>query len=670
MRQLFVLVLVLVVTLSSWFTRGAHCFATPPSFVTTTSRRTRAPVVATKLSTPDNDNDNDNDNDEADEYDDWYADFDPSEFDDEETSSFSLSSTTSRHDYSRDTTADSSRVDLNAVNSLISQRTQARKTGNFVEADALRDQLLRDHGVRLQDRQRQWRSGCSASGSGSRWGNNSNSSHENNNRSRGGGGDNNRRSSRSFGPHGHDYALSDDAGPHNAGLQPQEIHALLAQRLECKLNRDFDRADEIQQQLHAAGVAVHDGRKEWRADGRGFANNKTGRGAAAQSGDRRRPYEKSPQSLDNEFGSVIQELVEERALAKLDRNYEVADEIRDQLRDEYGVQVDDRLRQWSVGGAFGDDRNSHNKNRRSNFRMAKFSETPDNFDDIQQLVEQRNQARLDRDFETADRILQELADANIQVDDRRREWSVGGAAAASTTTGGSFVQRGGDGNTLSAADETKITQLLQERDACKRDKEYGKADRIRDRLANEFQVRIDDRNKEWHVVTSAYVPSAESAQLDEATQEYVEAQISQRALAKLKRDYETADSIRDELLDDYLISIDDRLKEWTALDAAAGERDAEDDDDDDNGLGDDESDDKGEDNEISLDLNNASDVALNDVVEEVGFGEPQSQESHIEARQEDLASLTVPKLKDRLRERGLPVSGRKAELIDRLLERS
>ena len=114
-------------------------------------------------------------------------------------------------------------------------------------------------------------------------------------------------------------------------------------------------------------------------------------------------------------------------------------------------------------------------------------------------------------------------------------------------------------------EEELITQLLKERSACKRDRQFGQADRIRDRLRDEFQVRVDDKNQEWHIVTSEYVMTAGSHPLDDATQAYVEDQVKKRAIAKLNRDYTTADAIRDELMDDYLVSIDDRVKEWTAL---------------------------------------------------------------------------------------------------------
>ena len=68
--------------------------------------------------------------------------------------------------YERDTSMDNSNIDVGAVEGLIADRSQARRVGDFDRADALRDQLLQDFGVQVWDRDRVWRSGCSASGSG------------------------------------------------------------------------------------------------------------------------------------------------------------------------------------------------------------------------------------------------------------------------------------------------------------------------------------------------------------------------------------------------------------------------------------------------------------------------------------------------------------------------
>ena len=72
------------------------------------------------------------------------------------------------HDYVRDTESDSSNVDLETVDRLLSDRLQARKTGDFPSADAIRDQLLDTHGVTVWDKEGVWRTGASRSGSGMR----------------------------------------------------------------------------------------------------------------------------------------------------------------------------------------------------------------------------------------------------------------------------------------------------------------------------------------------------------------------------------------------------------------------------------------------------------------------------------------------------------------------
>ena len=59
-----------------------------------------------------------------------------------------------------------------------------------------------------------------------------------------------------------------------------EIDAILAERLQCKFRRDFQRADALQEELFSMGVRVHDGLKLWRDDGGGFGDE-MGRNAKA-----------------------------------------------------------------------------------------------------------------------------------------------------------------------------------------------------------------------------------------------------------------------------------------------------------------------------------------------------------------------------------------------------
>ena len=60
-----------------------------------------------------------------------------------------------------------------------------------------------------------------------------------------------------FGPNGHDYTLSSDSNNiNNSKFSVDEIHELLAERLQAKFARDFSLADSIQMGLIDGGVFV------------------------------------------------------------------------------------------------------------------------------------------------------------------------------------------------------------------------------------------------------------------------------------------------------------------------------------------------------------------------------------------------------------------------------
>jgi cysteinyl-tRNA synthetase len=304
------------------------------------------------------------------------------------------------------------------------------------------------------------------------------------------------RGKQDFGPNGHDYDLVADAGPNTSQLSEGEIHSLIAERLQFKLSRDFSNADRIQEQLFSAGVAVHDGMKIWRADGEGFGdivndNGKPGRERGSRN-DRNRPYEQSPFSLETNDVDAIQALVAQRTEAKMIRNFGLADALRDELREDFNVEVDDRKRLWSVGGDFG---GRDNRRAPGPFQLAPWSEAPEDLEEIQRLVQMRDAARADRDFATADDIRDELADRNIFIDDKAREFSLGPNPAvrqSRTQQRQNFV--------MSALSElpdnaAEIQRLVEMRDAARADRDYATADQIRDELVEDFNVFIDDRSR-------------------------------------------------------------------------------------------------------------------------------------------------------------------------------
>ena len=110
-----------------------------------------------------------------------------------------------------------------------------------------RDQQKQVHGVTVMDRQRTWTTSAPSGGGGGGYG-----------------------GTRDFGPNGHDYEEAPDADPNSSDLSEEEIHGLIAERLQAKLIRDFDNADRIMAELREAGVNIDDRGKQWRADGAGF----------------------------------------------------------------------------------------------------------------------------------------------------------------------------------------------------------------------------------------------------------------------------------------------------------------------------------------------------------------------------------------------------------------
>jgi len=681
---------------------------TSPTATKTTQQRLFAKVLLLSSSS--------SSSNDGDDYDDWYADFDPSVYEpynnnnNNNDDSFASSSYDGRggygrrgggggggygrsrdggrrrqgnggHDYTRDLDADNSNVDTATIDSLIAERLQYRKTGRFDEADAIRDELLNAHGVMICDKDRTWRTGCSASGSGSKW-----MSGGTMKGPRQGGGREQRqqRRPRDFGPYGHDYSLSREAGPNTSSLDDEEIHNLIRERMECKFNRDYFTADTIQQQLLDAGVVVHDGFKEWRADGKSFEDSA------------RIKYRLVGRVPPGENLSEIEALVEERARCKKERLYNKADAIRDDLMDNFGVFIDDKAREWKFN-------NAANRGRTGNgpsfprefvpFSIHPESETPEDHDAIQDMVEQRDVARSNRDYHTADEILDNLMAKGIVVDDKQRCWSVGRIDDQSRPFTVIFQRRGDIGD-LTPEDEEKITSMLQKRDEHKRNRKFKSADRIRDQLIETYNVKVDDRAKEWHVVTTEYSFDAESsAPIDEETRDYIADQLAQRAAAKIRKDYETADGIRNHLALNYRVSIDDRVKEWIVTEAIESVENYHEDDEDDEEEDDDEEDlylemEEGDEDDVTEDddldeefENDVDDFYLTgdegdeesadndfvDSMENIDDDEVSENEETSEiSAAEDLNQLTVIQLKDRLRAASLPVSGKKAELIERL----
>jgi hypothetical protein len=216
----------------------------------------------------------------------------------------------SRH--ASDRGKDNEDLDIDSIEGLIEERNDAKRVRDFDRADTIRDDLRKIHGVFLNDRERTWATNSSVTSG--------------------------------FGPTGHVYQLCDDAGPSISPLSDDEIHKLIAERWQCKLNRDFARADELRKELETNDVSIDDANKLWRSDGvRIFFS--VGRNKKFE-------YTYAPDAGPSEADLTDEEvakLLAERQDCRFNRDFNAADRIRADLEGA-GVQIDDENRMWRADG--------------------------------------------------------------------------------------------------------------------------------------------------------------------------------------------------------------------------------------------------------------------------------------------------------------------------------
>lgn len=287
--------------------------------------------------------------------------------------------------------------------------------------------------------------------------------------------------------------------------------------------------------------------------------------------------------------------------------------------------------------------------------------------EVDALLARRLQAKLRRDFATADALQAELChDHGVQVHDGRKEWRAdgetfgdvgprdrGGKARGESGSGTTRRRRewtrvGVLGDGVTEADVAFVEAELRRRADAKALGDYDLADEIRDRLRDEHEVSVDDRNLQWNMRSDRFARAAGSGPLGEgcggeAAVEEVERLLAERMEARWEARYADADAIRDELRDRYGVSIDDRYKEWSVEGSSPSPPP---------GGAWDEEEDEAKEADAEMPAGATAEVAAGASL----LGE------------DELMALTVPALKERCREAGLRVGGRKAELVERLLE--
>jgi len=234
---------------------------------------------------------------------------------------------------------------------------------------------------------------------------------------------------------------------------------------------------------------------------------------------------------------------------------------------------------------------------------------------------------------------------------------------------------------LSEEDISAVSTMVEDRSYAKKRGEFHISDKLGDILKTKYRVKVDDKNREWSVeniveedengkvvIGGDYVPSplckldGPTHTMDEESKTQIAQRLAERTLYRKKRDYAMADKILDEVMAQYSVVVDDRTKEWKVV------------------LGDDFEDDdfvKGAllsqrsafvrgGTKTTAEQNITSAISERD--EDSTTSTINEEEVIASANQNvlDFYSMTVVELKEQLRQAGLPVSGKKADLILRL----
>ena len=472
-------------------------------------------------------------------------------------------------------------VDVAAVEALIERRTRLRRAHDYSGADAVRDELTRDFGVTVYDRDNEWfvGGGFSRGGSGS------------------GVADEGMRGERRIG----EYARAE--GDFSEVDDEAAVLALLDQRSRMREQREWNRADALRNQLQEEhGVMVDDKRLEWRVESVSWAYKGHGRysyGGGNDASDQRDGGRNARRGtldevFDEDFDDSFDDTLDyDDTPSTFDGDVSIAasgDEGEEDLeavfqemlsevewREARGVLSPPKLAGSrplpSGGGTFGD---AVSVPRAQPFSVARrlqsefgiighdYERCPDDskplsaddFDPINGLLAARLDAKRGRRFDEADDLKAQLADLGVSIDDTLRQWRADGKLFDATA----WSRIAGDGDT-GEVDEKQVVALIERRAEAKSSADYVTADALAAELRSTHSVVLDDKGRTWRVVVEFGGYYRVGPSVDPFTTKQVADLLIRRTVHQAEEEYEQADALHASLTEMGVV-LDTRLKTW------------------------------------------------------------------------------------------------------------
>jgi len=225
------------------------------------------------------------------------------------------------HDYIR-AAGDSSDVDVQIIDNMLLERLRAKLKRDFEQADQLREEL-RLMGVRVDDGTKQWRAGVPLN-ERDPW------------------------QKPKINYQRRPSADEIDQDTAEISLLPVDedlVQTILTDRHEARRTQFWKRADELLDQLLKMGIDVDDSTRSWSKVHSAYTPN-TNKLKRRHATSHVHPPINDPRLDDVDLMQEIEQLMADRRRAKIRRQFDQADAIRNHLRD-LGVAVNDRKRTWS-----------------------------------------------------------------------------------------------------------------------------------------------------------------------------------------------------------------------------------------------------------------------------------------------------------------------------------
>lgn len=271
---------------------------------------------------------------------------------------------------------------------------------------------------------------------------------------------------------------------------------------------------------------------------------------------------------DGPSEAEILALVAKREAARQVRNFAESDAVRDMLRS-MGVELYDKEKVWRARDG-----------RRGMLFTAGPNECNLTNEEIQERIQQREDARSAKDWDRADVLRNDLRDLGVELDDKASMWRTSsgrsgtyngmplyGSTSSGYASSTSIVGHSGHGQRV---DPAMVSRLVADRERCRSQHDYDSADEIRRQLVG-LGVEIFDNERTWRSAdgqSGLIVTGGHQGTVFLSNQEIYQ-RVCQREEARQRKDFVHADSIRDDLRQQG-VELLDQHKVWSTSDGRQG----------------------------------------------------------------------------------------------------